>query len=203
MSEGLIINLAFEDPLHEAVLRKIFSQLSLSVGKCFSHGGSGYLKSKIRGFNNAARVTPFLVLTDLDQVECAPILIKDWLPFPRHPNFLFRVAVREVESWMLAHREAFAKYLGVNQNKIPLNVDEVIDPKQLLINLARKSKFRQIREAIVPRSASSAQQGPDYNGALTAFVKDHWDVKTAAQNSMSLQKMIDALISYNPIKEVS
>ena len=199
MSEGLIINLAFEDPLHEAVLRKIFSQLSFSVGKCFSHGGYGYLKTRIKGFNNAARVTPFLVLTDLDQVECAPLLIKDWLPFPRHRNLLFRVAVREVESWVLAHRESFAKYLGINQNKIPLQVDEVIDPKQFLINLARKSKYRQIREAIVPRSGSSAKQGPDYNGALTTYVNNHWDIKTAALNSPSLQKMIDALISYNPI----
>jgi hypothetical protein len=199
MSDNLIINLAFEDPLHEAVLRKIFSQFIFFVGRCFSHGGYGYLKTKIKGFNNAARVTPFLVLTDLDRIECAPILIKDWLPFPRHPNLLFRVAVREVESWVLAHRESFAKYFGINQNKIPLKVDEVIDPKQFLINLARKSKYRQIREAIVPRSGSSAKQGPDYNGALITCVNDHWDVKTAALNSPSLQKMINALVSYNPI----
>ena len=178
---------------------KIFSQLNFSVGKCFSHGGYGYLKTKIKGFNNAARVTPFLVLTDLDRVECAPVLIKDWLPFPKHPNLIFRVAVREVESWVLAHRESFAKYLGVNQNKIPLNVDEVIDPKQFLINLTRKSKYRQIREAIVPRSESSAKQGPDYNGTLITYVSDYWDVKKAAQNSPSLQKMINALVSYNPI----
>jgi len=199
MSEGLIINLAFEDPLHEAVLRKIFSQLGFSVGRCFSHGGSGYLKTKIKGFNHAARVTPFLVLTDLDRIDCAPILISDWLPFTRHPNLLFRVAVREIESWVLAHREAFAKYLGVTQNKIPLNVDEVIDPKQFLTNLARTSKYRSIREAIVPRPGSSAKQGPDYNGTLAAFVNDHWDANIAALNSPSLMKMINALVSFKPI----
>jgi hypothetical protein len=199
MSEDFIINLAFEDPLHEAVLRKIFSQFSFSVGKCFSHGGFGYLKTKIKGFNNAAKVTPFLVLTDLDRVECVPILIKDWLPFPKHPNLLFRVAVREVESWILAHRESVAKYLGVAKDKIPYKVDEIIDPKQFLINLTRKSKYRAIREAIVPRSGSSAQQGPDYNGTLITYLNDYWDVKKAAQNSPSLKKMINALVSYNPI----
>lgn len=199
MSESLIINLAFEDPLHEAVLRKIFAQFNISVGRCFSQGGSGYLKSSISGFNNAARVTPFLVLTDLDQVECAPILIKEWLPFPKHPNLIFRVAVREVESWLLAHREAFARYLGIDHNKIPLQIDNVIDPKQFLINLARKSKYRQLREAIVPRSGSGAKQGPDYNGALTAYVNDYWDANKAALNSPSLQKMINALVSYYPI----
>lgn len=199
MSDDVIINLAFEDPLHEAVLRKIFSQLNFAVGKCFSHGGYGYLKTKIQGFNNAARVTPFLVLTDLDQVGCAPLLIKDWLPVPKHPNLLFRVAVREVESWVLAHRESMAKYLGVNKDKIPVKVDEILDPKKALINLARKSKYRAIREAIVPRTGSSAQQGPDYNGKLIIFVNDYWDVETAALNSPSLQKMINALVSYNPI----
>lgn len=199
MSERLSINLAFEDPLHEAVLRKVFSQFGFSVGKCFSHGGYGYLKTKIKAFNHAARLTPFLVLTDLDRVECAPILIRDWLPFPRHSNLLFRVAVREVESWVLAHRDACAKYLGVNQNQIPLNVDEMPDPKQFLINLARKSRFRSIREAIVPRPGSSAQQGPDYNGMLAVFVKDYWDAKIAALNSPSLMKMINALVAFKPI----
>lgn len=199
MSESLSINLAFEDALHETVLRKILSQFGFSIGKCFSHGGYGYLKTKIKGFNQAARVTPFLVLTDLDRIECAPILIKDWLPFPKHPNLLFRVAVREVESWVMAHREAFAKYLGVNQNKIPFNVVEVSEPKQFLINLARTSKYRTIREAIVPRPGSSAQQGPDYNGTLAAFVNNYWDAQVAAVNSPSLMKMIDALVSFNPI----
>ncbi|MCU0645677.1 MAG: hypothetical protein MUC94_15645 [bacterium] len=199
MSENLIINLAFEDAVHEAVLKKIFSQFNFSVGKCFSQGGAGYLKTKIQGFNHAARVMPFLVLADLDKIECAPILIKEWLPFPRHPNLLFRVAVREVESWILAHRNAFSKYLGINKNKIPVRVDDIIDPKQFLINLARRSRYKELREAIVPRSGSSAQQGPDYNGALITYVNDHWDVETAALNSPSLQKMINALVSYNPI----
>lgn len=201
MISHTFINLAFEDPLHEAVLRKIVAQLdqNFSIGRCFSQGGYGYLKANIKAFNNAARVTPFLVLTDLDKIECAPILIKDWLPFPRHPNLLFRVAVREVESWILAHRNAFSKYLGIDKNKIPVSVDEIIDPKQFLINLARKSKYRAIREAVVPRSGSSAQQGPDYNGKLIIFVNDYWDVETAALNSLSLQKMKNALVSYNPI----
>jgi hypothetical protein len=80
-----------------------------------------------------------------------------------------------------------------------VRVDDIIDPKQFLINLARRSRYKELREAIVPRSGSSAQQGPDYNGALITYVNDHWDVETAALNSPSLQKMINALVSYNPI----
>jgi len=52
---------------------------------------------------------------------------------------------------------------------------------------------------IVPRTGSSVQQGTDYNGKLIIFVNDYWDVETAALNSPSLQKMINALVSYNPI----
>ncbi len=198
MSESFNINLAFEDPLHEAVLRKIVSQFGFSVGRCFSRGGYGYIKANIKGFNQAARVTPFLVLVDLDRNECAPVLIKDWLPFPRHPNLLFRVAVREVESWLLGHRESLAKYLGVDKNKIPYQVDEIGDPKQFLINLARKSRFKRLRDAIVPRQGSTAQQGPDYDASLIKFVNDYWNVTKAAENSPSLQKTIKALASFHP-----
>lgn len=38
MSESFNINLAFEDPLHEAVLRKIVSQFGFSVGRCSAAG---------------------------------------------------------------------------------------------------------------------------------------------------------------------
>lgn len=57
----------------------------------------------MKGFNFAARLTPFLVLADLDRIECAPKLIRDWLPVEKHPNPVFRVAVREVESWVQAY----------------------------------------------------------------------------------------------------
>lgn len=200
MTDDIFINLAFEDSLHEAVLRKIFSQLRrpLVVGNCFSREGFGYLKRNIRGFNNAAKGTPFLVLTDLDQVECAPILIKNWLPFPKHPNLLFRVAVREVEAWLLAHREAIFRYLGIAKDKIPINTDVISDPKQVLINLARRSKYRAIREAIVPKAESTAQQGPDYNGKLITYVNKYWDCMIAAHHSPSLNRTIITLNSFDP-----
>jgi len=44
---------------------------------------------------------------------------KKWLPYPKHPNLLFRVAVKEVEAWLLAHRAAFATFLGISDKLIP------------------------------------------------------------------------------------
>ena len=76
---------------------------------------------------------------------------KKWLPYPKHPNLLFRVAVKEVEAWLLAHRAAFATFLGISDKFIPQEqVDTIPDPKQFLINLAAKSKKRKVRDAIVP-----------------------------------------------------
>ena len=132
--ESIPINLAVEDPLSEAVLRAILRQSNrpYAVGTCYCQGGYGYLKKTIRRFNNAAKGTPFLVLTDLDKADCPPGLIQAWLPDPKHPNLLFRIAVREVEAWILAHREAFALFAGVQQELIPQDVDALDDPKRSL-----------------------------------------------------------------------
>lgn len=197
------INLAVEDQLSEAVLRKIlrYTKRPYAVGTCFCKGGYGYLKKSIRGFNNAAKATPFLVLTDLDVIECPPTLLQEWLPHPKNPNLLFRIAVREVEAWLLAHRDGFARFLGIQRRLIPSNVDAIKDPKRLLLNLAARSKNRQRREAIVPAPSSTARVGPDYNGQLIGFVENYWGVAEAMKNSYSLQRTVNAVNNFNPQKK--
>lgn len=200
MTRVIFINLAVEDFLSEAILRKILRQSNrpYEVGTCYSRGGYSYLKDKISGFNNASKGTPFLVLTDLDRYECPPVLIREWLPEPIHPNLLFRVAVREVESWILAHSAAFAKFLGIRKDLIPVNVDAIEDPKRSLINLARKSPHRELRQDIVPPPGSARQQGPDYNGRLSFFVENFWDAMVAMRYSPSLQRAINAITKFEP-----
>ena len=197
MTSHTPINLAVEDDLSEAVLRKIL-QDGRVVGDCYKRGGYGYLKKNIRGFNVAAKGMPFLVLTDLDSRECAPALIEDWLPVPIHHNLLFRVAVREVESWVLADRDRFAEFLGIRKTLVPVNVDAIDDPKEGLINLARKSRKRGLREDIVPTEGSTAKQGPDYNGRLKSFVEEFWNPYEAMHNSPSLERTIRAVENFQP-----
>ena len=105
MDENIPIVIAVEDYLSEAVLRVMFMQSTraYAVGNCLGRKGSGYLKKKIKGFNQVAKGIPFFVLTDLDQTDCPPLLIGKWLSIPKHENLLFRIAVREIESWLLAH----------------------------------------------------------------------------------------------------
>ncbi len=197
------ISIAVEDPLSEAILREMLKQTKrpFSIGKCFCRGGYGHLKNLIPGLNQAASGMPYLVLTDLDKAECPLAIISTWLTQPRHPNLIFRIAVKEVEAWLLADREAFAKFLGIAINLIPVDIDGIPDPKQCLINLARKSNKRDLRKGIVPEQNSTAKIGKDYNGQLIPFVRTHWQVATAQLNSPSLQRAMSALITFQPTWE--
>lgn len=199
--EPVPLNIAFEDPLSEALLDSILAQSGrlFCVGGRYSRGGYGYLKSRIRAFNSASRVTPFLVLTDLDNNECAPRLKTDWLAGRReHPNLLFRVAVREVEAWVMADREAFSNFLGIRVSRLPQDLDSVTDPKRLLLALTRQSRRRQLREAILPPSSSSRTQGPDYNARLIEFVWSHWRLSVARSHSLSLRRAENRLKCFVP-----
>ncbi len=195
------INLVFEDVLSEMVLRKLLccSATDYLIGQTLPADGYGWIKKKIKGLNAAAKGMPYLVLTDLDTHECAPVLIREWLDVPRHPNLLSRVAVREVEAWLLGCREAFAAFLGVPENRIPPNVDEIQNPKRFLVDLARRSRRGNIRRDIVPQGGSTAKVGPDYNGRLMSFVEEHWDPAIAKDHSLSLKKAIEALDAFIPV----
>ncbi len=200
MKPQIPLNLAVEDRLSEAVLRKILrhTKRPFIVGTCFSRGGYGYLKKNMPSFNNAAKVMPHLVLTDLDTAKCPSALLQEWLPYPKNPNLLFRVAEREVEAWVLGHREAFARFLGIEFRLVPSEVDKLNDPKKVLLELAAKSKKRQLREAIVPAPESTARVGPDYNGRLVFFVETSWEVRQAMENSPSLRRAVKALMNFQP-----
>jgi hypothetical protein len=194
------VNLAIEDELSESVLRTVleFVNRDYFVGTAYGRQGFGYLRKTARGWNAGAIGTPFILLTDLDDHACAPDLIQNWLNVAIHPNLIFRVAVREVEAWLLADRINVARFLRVPEARIPLICDGLADPKQELIRLARRSRSRDIRERIAPRNGSTAQQGPDYNGCLGGFVRTMWDVQAACNVSPSLARAVRRLTAFVP-----
>ncbi len=201
MSDSMLLNLAIEDSLSEAILRRVLAVFGhrFAVANTYSRGGFGYLKKKVEGFNQASAITPFLMLTDLDTAECAPTLISSWLPRAKHPNFLFRVAEREVESWLLADCFGLAKFLGVSETLVPKRPDDLPDPKRELIAIAKRSRKRDLRESIVPWAGTSAQQGPDYNGALGQFVANNWDPELARKRSRSFDRTILRLAGFEQV----
>jgi hypothetical protein len=135
MSAPQPLYLAVEDELSEFVLRRIIGKhAALQVAAVFSRGGYGYLKKRAGGFNQAAAHCPFLLLTDLDKGLCAPDLVKAWLGGrPRHPHFLLRVAVPEVESWLLADSEGLRRFLGVRGGKDAAQPERFADAKGELL----------------------------------------------------------------------
>ena len=137
----LYITLAVEDYLSEAVARKLLDQVNPNyrVSQCLCKGGQGYLQSKINNFNQAAQFIPFFVLTDQDR-GCPPEKIFQWLKQEPSRYFIFRIAVMEIESWVMAHREAFAEFMAVSPDRVPKNPDELDDPKRCLLSLAAHSR---------------------------------------------------------------
>jgi hypothetical protein len=133
------------------------------------------------------------VLVDLNcDADCAPILRGEWLP--RVARLMcFRVAVREIEAWLLADRERFARFLGVPVARIPFEPETVADPKRFVVDLARRSNKREIREDLVPRPGSGRVVGPGYTSQLSDFVQRVWRPEAAAETADSLRRALDCL----------
>ncbi|HDS30167.1 MAG TPA: hypothetical protein ENN67_03900 [Firmicutes bacterium] len=137
-----------------------------------------------------------MVLIDLDESECAPLILKDYLPDPA-PFMCLSIAVREVESWLMADRERIAKFLSVSQSIIPHDCDSIENPKEKLVDIARKSRRADIREDIVPRKGSGIKIGPAYTSRLVEFVLDEtngWRPESAARSSPSLNRCIERIV---------
>lgn len=197
----IFINLAVEDDLSEIVMRTVLGHVDreYEVATVYGRGGFGYLKKTCPGWNAGAPYMPYLLLTDLDSYPCPPALLNDWLKVPMNPNFVFRIAVKEVEAWLLADRGNMAKFLSVSDAIVPGNCDLIANPKRALVQLARRSRSRAIREGIPPRNGSTASQGGGYNSLLIPFVRDVWNIETARAASPSLNGAVQKLIAFNPI----
>ena len=198
MTRTIPIHMAVEDALSEVVLRRALASrpMRYEIGAVYSQGGFGYLKKKTVAFNNAAKACPFVLLTDLDQHGCPAELVSTWLSGrPKHASFLLRVAVREVESWLLGDMPRLASFLHIkNPPAIPAP-EALSDPKGQLLKLSLRARVRQTRDSLVWRDSSSGRiyQGPDYNGTLAAFVTQHWDTDTARSACPSLEGLFSAL----------
>jgi len=93
----------------------------------------------------------------------------------------------------MADRLEFAAFLGVARSKVPGNPDGLPEPKLTLVNLARASRKKAIREDLVPRPGSGRTVGPAYASWLIEFAGTSWRPAEAAMNSDSLRRAITCL----------
>ena len=174
-----------EGKIDTLVVKKIFIETDIKLRVSYSCQGKPDFKRKIKNYNNAAQHLPFFALCDLDRDECAPSTRSEMLS-NISSLMCFRIAVRAIEAWLMADREAFAESFSVVQARIPREPDIIDNPKTELINIARKSGRAKIREGIPPSPEGGRRVGSEYTIIMTEFINSHWSPKRACKNSDSL-----------------
>ncbi len=185
------VALATEDELSEAVGIRLLAEHSekIDVGLCLRRGGNGYLRSKLANFCQMARLNPLLMITDLDRWTCPAALCGDWLGRTARPEkLLLRVAVREIEAWLLADHEAMAALLGATiATRLPSLPEIIENPKEFLLGLAARAP-RDVRMDLCVEAGAAARQGLGYNARLSMFVREIRSPERASSRSDSLRR---------------
>ena len=146
LSEAIGLRLIAESPFHEADVLPL------------RRNGSGYLKSKVESWRQLAGQQVVLLLTDLDQIDCPVALRNEWLGTRPVPDrLLLRIAVREIESWVLADHDAMRKLIG-DRGKLPPAPDELGDPKAFLLNMVRKYAPRDVKQDLLAERGAMASR---------------------------------------------
>ena len=188
-----VVSAAVEGIVDDAVVRKLLAYSGGQVGTVYGRKGKSYLQQRIHGFGQAARYSPWVVLVDLNQsAPCAPALVADWLADPP-PGLCFRVIIRAVEAWLMADAESLARYLSVPGSRIPDHPENLARPKEALVDVARRSRRKAIRQDMVPRPRSGRQEGPAYTSRMTEFAIERWRPDVAARRAESLGRAIRCL----------
>lgn len=89
----------------------------------------------------------------------------------------FRIVVPAIEAWLLADREAMAQFLGVDPRRLPQVPEGAADVKAVVIDLARRSSLRSIRDDMLPHPQSGRREGPGYATRLIEFINAGWEPK--------------------------
>ena len=129
-----------EGTLDEMVVRKILETTSLTAGSFYLESLPA-LRTRLRAFNRAARLSVWFALCDLDEGDCAPGRVQSYLPDPA-VGMCFRVAVRAVEAWLLADRVNMARFLCISGDMIDPHPEQLATPKSHLVS-ARPSFQKQ------------------------------------------------------------
>lgn len=183
-----MIHALVEGHLDGRLLRILLRQLGLGERELVlrdAGGHSNFWKAAER-YNEAGRHRTVVGLADLEQAHCASQQLAT-LKHGLANGFKLRLAVRMIESWMVADRTAFASFIGVPLSRIPVEPDLEPHPKRMVAALAKQSSRRTIREGIAPQH-NGALVGPEFTTLMAHFVECKWDSSRARQHSPSLDR---------------
>ena len=187
------ITIVTEDAPSELLAERIIRHVDpeAMVTNRLGRQGIGFIAGKLRGLNEAAQGMRILVLADRDRPDNCPIeLIQGWVGGPQSQNLVVRLAEMETESWIIADRERLATYLEIPLVRVPQTPDELGNAKETLVNLARLSRSRRIRDDMCPAARAVTRVGPAYNQRLDDFLRTSWRVDAAARFSPSLARAV-------------
>ena len=177
------------------VLTRVLGLVGCSIDVVHGQRGKAEIDKSIGGYNSAARFSPWVVLRDLDSdAPCAADLVLRTLPASSQWMRL-RIAVRAVESWLLADAEALSDFLRVRRAIVPPDPDGLADPKGTLVNIARRSRLRAIRQDMVPEVGMTSRVGPAYSSRITEFARTRWRPEVARERSDSLRRCVESVRS--------
>ncbi|OQX10727.1 MAG: hypothetical protein BWK76_20240 [Desulfobulbaceae bacterium A2] len=192
--------IATEDSLSEAVAELLVRGTGhVVVGRIprdrRRHAGFGYLRARFPSFVASCHGgLNFFLLTDLDTCSCPPQLLDEWFAGGSRPKRLMvRIAVREVETWLMADRVGLATWLGVREDVLLPSPETCRDPKTKLLSIASKSQKRDVRYGLLPRPGAVSRVGLEYNDLLRAFAREHWCIEEAANRAPSLARALQRL----------
>lgn len=194
---GLVrFNYWAEGPTDRAAARKLIRAVGGVPGDDYSqrHGaspGKDYLDKRLAAFNASAKRIPWLVLRDAD-ASCAVNLVNELLEEPA-PLMVFRIVVPAIEAWLMADREAFASMCGVAVARIAAQPEQLTDIRSHVLDIARASRSREIRDDFLPVARSGRRVGPGYAQRLMRFADDIWAPGRASANSPSLSRAVSRL----------
>ena len=190
----MLITLAAEDDLSIAVAKRLVGEYAPAAEIVDLRVAGGSIKSLIPSLNQIARhIMPVLAFADLDRPQsCAPDLVRELSNgLTISPDMIIRIAVMEIEAWIMADREGFAKWLSIAASIVSRDPESLNDPKRTLVNLAARSRKRALREGIAPDYVRGTHRtGASYNILLDEFVTQHWNPEAARANAPSLARTI-------------
>lgn len=181
-----------EDVLLEEIGRRILRELNPNahVDAVMGKQGFDHFTKRVPEIRRSARGIKFLILLDADCLKesCPANFIFDYFEAIKPANVYVRFAVLEAENWLVADRAGLADFLRVPLNRISNSNDELQNAKEHIVHVARNSRSRDIKLDIAPARNHSSTVGPAYNARLSEFVRDHWNLDEARQNSDSLHR---------------
>lgn len=200
------VYIAGEDEATKAVIVRLLRDYAPDlhvVGELPARGSQ--VKAKIHNFNLLARSMPVILLTDLDDKPCGPIGKSSLLgTLVQQPNFVINIAVDEVEAWLMADKEGFARYFGIPLAQMPVSTMQKMSGRKALPelsvpvksswffthNLMQSSTNAEKKAQVAVSLTDKNSKGKEYNTAVVPFIHSVWNPEVARVASDSLNRMI-------------